>query len=244
MNNKKEIVLVVGASSDIGSKIICEIAGEHTKILAADIALKKAEELKGKIKAELITLKTDLTKEDEINGLIEKVRNYGIPDKIVFLAAPKMSFVRFKDIPWQAVQNNIDIQLKAPLLILKALLPEMAKTGRGKVLFLISSVVLNVPPKALVNYTTIKYAVLGLMKSLASEYAEKGININAVSPSMTETGFLSDIPEKLVELNAQAHPLKRNATPDDIAPLAAFLLSDASAYISGINVAVCGGGIF
>jgi 3-oxoacyl-[acyl-carrier protein] reductase len=96
---------------------------------------------------------------------------------------------------------------------------------RGKVVCMLSSVVLNIPPKALAQYTTVKYALLGLVKSLASEYADKNIQINAVSPSMVETKFLDNINEKFVELSAYNHPLKRNAVVDDIAPIIKKLIS-------------------
>ena len=74
---------------------------------------------------------------------------------------------------------------------------------------MLSSVTINLPPKALVHYTTIKYALLGLVKSLASEYGNKNIQINALSPSMIETKFLENINEKIIEINAHNHPLKR-----------------------------------
>jgi 3-oxoacyl-[acyl-carrier protein] reductase len=82
------------------------------------------------------------------------------------------------------------------------------------------------------------------MKSLASEYSERNIQINAVSPSMVETSFLENIPGKLIELASEAHPLKRNAVPHDIAPLIKYLLSDESNYITGINIPICGGVVF
>ena len=109
---------------------------------------------------------------------------------------------------------------------------------------MLSSYVLGVPPKALTHYTTIKYALLGLVKSLASEYSDKNIQINAVSPSMIDTKFLDNINEKFVELNAYNHPLKRNATVDDIAPIIKMLISKESDYINGINIPVTGGSIF
>ena len=103
---------------------------------------------------------------------------------------------------------------------------------------------MGVPPKALSHYTTIKYALLGLVKSLASEYADKCIRINAVSPSMTETKFLSNINEKLIEISAQNNPLNRNATPSDIVPAVKFLLSGDASFINGANIPITGGEIF
>jgi 3-oxoacyl-[acyl-carrier protein] reductase len=109
---------------------------------------------------------------------------------------------------------------------------------------MLSSVVINVPPKALTQYTTIKYAMLGLVKSLASEYSDKNIQINAVSPSMVETKFLDNINEKLVELSAYNHPLKRNAQVNEITPIIKMLISKESDYINGVNIPITGGSTF
>ena len=103
---------------------------------------------------------------------------------------------------------------------------------------------MNIPPKALTQYTTVKYALLGLVRSLASEYSDKNIQINAVSPSMVETKFLDTIDEKIVELNAYNHPLKRNAKVKDITPIIKMLASNESDYINGINIPITGGIIF
>jgi 3-oxoacyl-[acyl-carrier protein] reductase len=160
------------------------------------------------------------------------------------LAAPKFKNIRFKDIVWESFQNEIDISLKPIIQILNIFLPKMAKLKQGKVVIMLSSVVINVPPKALTQYTTIKYAMLGLVKSLASEYSDKNIQINAVSPSMIETKFLDNINEKLVELSAYNHPLKRNAQVNEVTPIIKMLISKESDYISGVNIPITGGSIF
>ena len=130
------------------------------------------------------------------------------------------------------------------MLILNRFLPKMAKLKKGKVLIMLSSFVLGAPPKALSHYTSIKYAMLGLVKSLASEYADKNIQINAISPSMIDTKFLSNINEKFVELNAYNHPLKRNANVDDITPIMKILMSEETNYMNGVNIPITGGSTF
>ena len=123
-------------------------------------------------------------------------------------------------------------------------MPKLAKEKRGVVVVMLSSCVLGVPPKALSHYTTVKYALLGLVKSLASEYADKRIRINAISPSMIETKFLSNIDERLIEIIASNNPLKRNASPTDIVPTVKLLLSDDASFMNGANLPITGGSIF
>ena len=206
---------------------------------------KKLSELSNKIDNELVMIKADLSKEDETISMIESIENkYGVPNKIIHLAAPKFENIRFKDIKLDDFQNDIEISLKSLIVILNKFLPKLAKEKQGKVVCMLSSVVLNVPPKALTQYVTVKYALLGLVKSLASEYADKNIQINAISPSMCETKFLDDINEKFIELSAYNNPLKRNAIVSDITPIIKMLISSESDYINGINIPITGGSVF
>jgi len=241
----KDIILIIGASSDIGLNLIKNISDEALIIAHYNSSNGRLLELSENINNELVTLKADLSKEHEINNLLGVIESdYGIPNKIIHLAAPKFENIRFKDIVWESFQNEINISLKSIVLILNTFLPKMAKLKQGKIVIMLSSVVINVPPKALTQYTTIKYAMLGLVKSLASEYSDKNIQINAVSPSMIETKFLTNINEKLVELSAYNHPLKRNAKVSEVTSIIKMLTSEQSNYMSGVNIPITGGNLF
>jgi len=241
----KNIILIVGASSDIGLDLIKNIDEDALIIAHYNNSNEKLIELSKTIKNELITLKANLLSVIEINKFITEIEtNHGIPNKIVHLAAPKFENIRFKDIDWDSFQNDIDISLKSIVLVLNKFLPKLAKQKEGKVVIMLSSVVMNIPPKALTQYTTVKYALLGLVKALASEYTDKNIQINSISPSMVETKFLDNVNEKLVELSAYNHPLKRNATVGDITPIIKLLISKESDYMNGVNIPITGGSIF
>ncbi len=239
------IVFIIGASSDIGLDLIKKIDEEC--IILAHYHSNKEElvKLSKEIKNQLIPLQADLSNEDDINALIEKIQTeYGTPNKIVQLAASRVENIRFKEVQWSDFQKDMNITLKSSVMFLTAFLPQLAREKRGKVVIMLSSYVLGVPPKALAHYTTIKYALLGLVKSLASEYDNKNIQINAISPSMIDTKFLDNINEKFVELNAYNHPLKRNALVEDITPTIKMLISKESDYINGVNIPITGGSIY
>ena len=241
----KDIILIIGASSDIGLNLIKNVSDEALIIAHYNSSNGKLLELSENINNELVTLKADLSKEEETNKLISSIeKNYGTPNKIIHLAATRVENIRFKDIKWEDFEKDINITLKSAVLILNRFLPKLSKEKRGKVVLMLSSYVLGVPPKALSHYTTIKYAMLGLVKSLASEYSEKNIQINAISPSMVETKFLGNINEKLVELSSYNHPLKRNAIVEDITPIIKMLISNESDYINGVNIPITGGSVF
>lgn len=243
----KEVVLILGASSDIGCALIREIASNQNVILASyNKSPERLAELAGENGRTIVPIQADLSSEAQVKDLIESVRKgYGCPVKIVHLAAAKYENVRFKDISWERIQADIDIQVRSIVLILKEFLPRMAALGKHcKVVLMLSSCTMNVPPKYLSHYVTVKYALLGLMKAVAAEYANKCVNINAVSPSMIETRFLENVPPKIAEMNAAAVPFQRNATTRDIVPMIRFLLSEGADYMTGVNVPITGGSIF
>jgi len=241
----KNLVLIIGASSDIGVGLIKEI-GQNSLILA-HCNKSKADllNLSREIDSEMEIFKADLSVEKEVISMMDDIENrYGVPNAIVHLAAPKVENIRFNDICWDDFERNIEIGLKSAVLIFNRFLPAMSKRKHGKIVLMLSSYTLCVPPKALSHYIVSKYALLGLMKSLASEYSDKNIQINSVSPSMVNTKFLSNINEKLVELNAYNHPLKRNASVRDVVQIIQVLISSQSDYLNGVNIPITGGNVF
>jgi 3-oxoacyl-[acyl-carrier protein] reductase len=239
-----KLILIIGASSDIGINLINNLEDGYLIIAHYNSTAVKLLDLSIRIKNKIILIKADLSDETQVTSMINNIyKDYGVPNIIIHLASPKFRYTRFKDVTWDIIQNEVNISLKSITMILINFLPLMAKAKSGKIVCMLSSVVLNVPPKSLVHYTTVKYAILGLIKSLASEYANKNIQINAISPSMINTKFLSDINYHYVELSENNHPLKRNANTMDIIPLIKLLISDDSNYISGANIPVTGGSI-
>ena len=126
-------------------------------------------------------------------------------------------------------------------MILQKFIPKMSKNKYGKIVFMLSAYLLGVPPKFQSPYITIKYALLGLMRNLAAEYAAKGIMVNAVSPDMMETKFLSELPDLIIEQSAKNNPLGRNIYIDEVVPTIEYLLSSGSDMVTGQNIGVTGG---
>lgn len=236
-------ILIVGASSGIGCEVVRQVAERGTTVLAHyNAGGARLLALQTEVPGQIVPIQADLSTESGVASLVAAIQTYErVPDRAVFLAAPPLALTRFKELRWDAFQRQLNVQLRATVELLQWLLPEMARARRGSVVFVLSSYTLEPPPSAMAHYVTGKYAALGLMRALAAEYASKHIRLNAVSPSMVETSFLAHIPEKLVELTAQQHPLKRNATPGDVAPIVHFLLSEAAAFVTGVNFPITGG---
>ena len=103
---------------------------------------------------------------------------------------------------------------------------------------MLSSVVNGAPPAFCANYVTTKYALLGLMRALAAEYAGKGITVNGVSPAWVETKFNANQPHVMAELNAKESPVGRNLVAGDVVPAIEYLLSDGADCVNGQNLLI------
>ncbi len=242
----RDSILIVGASSDLGLELIRQLAPEGPLVLAhCNRSGEKLAAVESTDGTEIVPLIADLGDLSATESLIAAIRaGYPMPGKIVYLAAPKLEMTRFKDLSWERFRVALDIQLRGLVMVLQAFLPDMARQGRGKVVVVLSSVTVNIPPGAMADYVTTKYAMWGLVRALAAEYAAKKVNINAVSPSMMETAFLERLPPRMVEISTSQTPLQRAATPAEVTAAIRYLLSPATDYVTGINLPITGGANF
>lgn len=240
---QSKVLLMLGASSDVGCELIKRNEDKYDVILAH--YCRSEERLKAmqqKIGEKICLFQADFLDRESVGNLIAGIREKGLlPTHIVHLSASKFYNVKFAKSTWEQFDEEMKTSLYAIAEIARAFFPGMAKAGFGRVVFMLTSCVQNTPPKYLSPYVTAKYALLGLMKSLAAEYADKGITVNGVSPDMIETRFLAGIPELIVQKNAMDSPIGRNLTVDDVIPVFEYLLSDQAGAITGQAIAVTGG---
>ena len=242
MMNK--ILLVTGASSDIGTALIRKVHVNYGAIFAHYTnSVDRVSILRNEIGDKVIPIQADFSNE-ESTALFSKtiIEGNAIPSHFVHLSASLLRNEKFHKTKWAYFEHELSVSFRSGVIISQTILPYMAKTKYGKIIFMLSYNTINQPPvKYSTTYTCTKYALLGLMKTLSAEYADKGIMINGVSPSMIETRFLSSVPELIIQKNAANSPLKRNLAVDDVIPTFEYLLSAASDAITGQNIAITGG---
>ena len=243
-----DMVLITGASSDIGLTLANRLITSGDAIVLAHYhsSPDRIERLaKSLAQSRIHPIPADFTSIESVEAMIQQViEKYGIPNKIIHLPALKLRYERFTKFNLDHFNKDMTIQIGAAVAILRRVLPSMIKMPRAKIVFVLSSVTRGVPPKFMSMYTTVKQAQLGLMRSLASEYSSTGVCINAVSPSMVDTRFLGDIPDLVKQMSMSAAPRGRIATPMDVVGAIEYLLSDASDFITGIELPVTGGSVF
>lgn len=233
----------MGASSDVGSALIADIADQYDTVWAHYCSsAEKVEKLRKQFGEKIRPVKADFSSEDSTEEMIRTILESDIrPDHLVHLSAPRTVNKKFPKFTWKEYQDGIDTSLRSIVMAAQAFLPYMAKQHYGRVVFMLTSYLLGVPPKFQSPYITVKYAQYGLMRNLAAEYAGQGVTVNAVSPDMIETRFLGNIPELIIEQNAAKSPLKRNLNVGDVIPAFRYLLSDEAEAVIGQNLGVTGG---
>ena len=241
----EKVLLITGASSDVGDNLISKIYKDYDYIIAHHIGDdEKPIKWKEKLGKKIILLEGNFLDENDTYKFVEDIKSTGkIPTHIVHLPAGKYENIKFSKIEWSKFNTDINIALRSIVIILKEFLPIMAKNKYGKIVVMLTSCTTNIPPKYVSSYVASKYALLGLVKALANEYADKGIRINGVSPTMMDTKFLQSIPELIVKQNAMNSPTGNNLSVDEVTPMFEFLLSDKSDAITGQNIAITNGNL-
>lgn len=241
-----KIILVTGASSDIGCEYIksLEKDGKAITILALyNSNITAIRDLQEHCKAVTIhPYQCDLSDLDAVRMLAIQLKNqWQYVTNILHLPAGKFEYKKLKAFSPENLIREMNIQVNSFVEIAKVFLPLMAKQRFGRVVVMLSSCTLGTPPKFLSEYVTVKYALLGFMKSLAAEYGGKGISINGISPNMIHTKFIQYIDSRMVEMIEENSAMKRNVSLSEIVKVIEFFMSNDCSYITGSNVNVSGG---
>lgn len=241
---KDKNIIVTGATRGIGKEIALTLAQN-----GANIAInyrnynEEVEELINSIKefgVDAIAVKCDVSKSDEVDNFISKVKNhFSSIDVLVNNAGITKDglLLRMKDEDFNSV---LDVNLKGTFNTTKSISPIMIKQKHGKIIN-ISSVVGIVGNAGQCNYAASKAGVIGFSKSVARELASRNINVNVVAPGYIDTDMTKSLPDKVKDEILKSIPMKKMGNPKEVANLVLFLSSSLSDYITGQVINVDGG---
>lgn len=234
-------ILITGGAGGIGSEVgrVCSKLG--ARIVLTDIreeALQTALSSLAKGDAvEHLAVKADLTNSEELTGLIEQ-----IPEIDGFVCnAGVMKLVLTQFITEVELKRIQSINLNAPILLTKALLKKKKIRKGGSIVFTASAAGVYRVSMGNAIYATTKCGIDAFMRTVALEMGPKGIRCNSVNPGMVETALIGTFTEEQKEKEKLNYPLRRFAQPEDIAQGIAFLLSDASSFVTGTALKIDGG---
>jgi len=238
-----KVALVTGGAQGIGRAIGLLLAQKGATIVISDINIQKAEETAQEIEAlgqRAMAVQVDVANFQEVekmvDAIVEKfsridilVNNAGITrDKLI---------LRMSEEDWDSV---IRINLKGTFNCTKAALKYMSRQRSGKIVN-IASVVGIMGNAGQANYSASKAGIIGFTKTIAREFAQRGINVNAIAPGYIQTPMTDVLPEKVKEELKRLIPMERLGQPEDVAQAVLFLVSEASSYITGQVLNVNGG---
>jgi NAD(P)-dependent dehydrogenase (short-subunit alcohol dehydrogenase family) len=247
MKLKDKVAIVTGASSGIGRGIALQLAREGANVAIVDINLDGAKKVADEIKAlgrKTIAIKTDVTKFEEVKLMTKRVRDeLGDVDILVNNAGGQAPGTKPSPL-WEKTERDWDagvaLNLKSVFNCCRAVIERMIERRTGKIVN-IASVAGIIGGAPLTDYSAAKGGVIAFTKTLAKEVAAYGINVNSISPGPTETPlFIAQISGKIKEDYKRLTGLGRLCKPEDIAYMAAFLVSDEAIFITGHDHVVAG----
>ena len=241
----KRTALVIGGSGSIGSAICRALAVDGFDVAVHYFSNSvAAHTLIAEIEAtgrRAITVCADINSQDSVKRMVEQVvRHLGGITVLVNCATAKIAAVGFDNLLWSDFEIHLGTTIKGALHLARCVVPIMEAAHYGKIID-ISSQYVEAPIGNLVPYITAKAALMGFNRALAFELAPKGIRVNAVSPSMTDTEQIADVPERVRLVTAARTPLRRLARPQDVAGAVVFLASEHSDFLAGETIRVNGG---
>jgi len=243
MDFKGQVAVVTGGARGIGRAIGEGLAQRGCHIAVADI---NADEAHGtammltSLGVKAIGIKLNVSNSEEVKRVFEDIRKeFNRVDILVNNAGITRDglLLRMKEEDWDSV---ININLKGVFLCSKEAIKGMSQQRYGRIVSL-SSVAAFAGNPGQANYGASKAGIAGLTKTLAKEYASRGITANAVAPGFIQTAMTDILPEKVKEEVKKQIPIGRFGTVKDVADAVIFLASPDSGYITGQVIHVNGG---
>ncbi|MFI1164493.1 SDR family NAD(P)-dependent oxidoreductase [Streptomyces sp. NPDC020801] len=244
-----KVAVITGAAAGIGQAYARRLAEDGVDVVVADVS--DAEETVELVRAtgrRVLAVRCDVSQESDVASLRDRVvDSFGHCDILVNNAGV-MPIVPFADLDLAEWQRTQSINLNGMFLTCKAFVPAMAERGWGRVVNQTSNTV-GIVVRSFSSYVASKGGIIGLTRSLASEFGAQGVTVNAIAPGLTATKTVlsrsigasgQSLQEEFDEFIA-AQSIKRIGTPDDLAGAVSFLTSDDASFMTGQTLVIDGG---
>lgn len=243
---KGKVVVVTGSSRGIGRAIAEVFARQGARVVVSSRTAEACAPVAEAIRnagGDALVVPCHIGKKQDLRQLVDKtIEKWGRIDVLVCNAAINPVYGPMSDLTDEAFDKIMGTNVRSTWQLCEMVLPGMAANGGGAVVILSS--IAGLRGNAVIGaYGMSKAAEAALARNLAVEWGPKNIRVNALAPGLVKTDFaraLWEDPERLARAENQT-PLRRIGTPEDIAGVALFLATDASAYVTGQTIVADGG---
>lgn len=247
MEVTNKIVIITGAGSGIGKATAIHFAKYGATVVVSDINLESAQKVVDEIatnKGKALAVKANVAKFEDVENLINTtVEKFGSLDVIVNNAGIGPNLLKTHESLLKDWDRVIAINQTGVFYCMKVALQQFLKQGYGNIVNIASLAGLKASPNT-ISYSASKFAVVGMTKSAAMEYAAKNIRVNAVCPGYTESALLDQLLNAKPEMDAilkSMIPMKRFGKTSEIAEAVVWLASDSTRFITGQTITLDGG---
>lgn len=247
MQVKDKIVIITGAGSGIGKATAIHFAKHGAKVVVSDINLESAKKVVDEIVTnfgEALPIKANVAVFEEVENLIQHtVSAFGQLDVLVNNAGIGPNLLKTHEATLKDWDKVIAVNQTGVFYGMKVALHQFLKQGYGNIVNIASLAGLKASPNN-ISYSASKFAVVGMTKSVAMEYATKNIRVNAVCPGYTESALLDQLINAKPEMDSilkSVIPMKRYGKAEEIAEAVVWLASDNTKFITGQTITLDGG---
>src|SRR6478672_2776062 len=241
-NFSGQVALVTGAASGIGLAISRQLLAEGAKLVAYDINRDALEEAFSSHTSDCRLQVMDITCQEKVEASVQQIfEEFGRVDILVNCAGiTGKTNTKTHEVCSQDLHRVFELNFMSSFYTSRAVLPYMLKANYGRILHL-ASIAGKEGNAGMLAYSASKAAVIGMTKVQGKEYAETGITVNALAPAVIQTPMVDAMPEAQVKYMTDKIPMKRCGTLDEIAHMAAFIVSRETAFTTGFTFDMTGG---
>ena len=241
--------VVTGGGSGLGQSISAKLAADGHRVAVMDVNLENAEKVAAEIQARggtAVAVGVDVSDEAAVGSAFSEVRESLGPVGILVTSAAIAGFTRFDKITLQEWNRYLAVNLTGTFLAVRAALSDMVEANWGRIVTISSAAGQQGAPRQ-GHYAATKGGVIAMTKTLALDYARKGITANTVPPFVIDSPMLrhqqADGKLPATEYLTQAIPAGRLGAGDDVAAVCSFLCSEGAGYVNGQVIGVNGGAV-
>lgn len=238
---ENKVALITGGAQGMGASHVRKFVEEGARVVISDILAEKGQALAQELGDGVVFVELDVTKADAWDHAIAQAEAAFGPVDILVNNAGIDVMKQFVDFDEKDVQKIFEVNFFSQFHGMQKILPSMKKAGGGSIVNISSDEGLR-PTAGNAIYSASKFAVTGLTKAVAQEYAEFGIRVNSVHPGAIKTpGIEPDNIKKVIEDFKEKIPMKRIGDSEEVSNLVAFVASDKASYSTGVEFIADGG---